>query len=231
MNSKQLNLYKTKTGNYWLPNPNADRVLIDIVNDRVFDEEIVKVAIENLKFGDNVLDIGSNFGQMAVLFSRAVGAGKVISFEADPWIFSVLQKNIAENNCRNVLSYHYAVWDKTGETLIYPEADFTVFDSWGSFGINPKASEGQKVKSIKIDDLPLPRPIKLIKIDIQGADLNALKGAKNTILQDKPVILFEYEHLFDGMFDTTWKDYEDFFKEINYTMEMISFNNYKAVSK
>ena len=229
-NVKNLNFYKTKTGNYWLPDPNKDRVLIDIVSNRIFDEEIVNTALNYIKFGDNVLDIGSNFGQMAVLFSKAVGAGKVVSFEADPWIYKVFQKNILENGCRNVISYNNAVWDKTGEILLYPEADFSKFDSWGSFGIDPTATAGQKIKSIKIDDINLPRPIKLIKIDIQGADLNALKGSKNLILTDKPIILFEHEELFDKQFNTSWKDYEDFFKEINYNIEKISINNYKATS-
>ena len=53
------------------------------------------------------------------------------------------------------------------------------------------------IKAVKIDDLIIKEKISFMKIDIQGKDLDALKGAKKTILNNKMPILFEYEKTFE----------------------------------
>ena len=64
--------------------------------------------------------------------------------------------------------------------------------------------------------LQIKEPISFIKVDIQGCDLFALQGAKETILKNKPAIIFEYEEQFQEEFNTTFNDYVEFVKSINY---------------
>ena len=208
-----VNLYHTASGNYWLPDPEKDCVLHAIINNHVWDNNLVQFVKSKVLPDSVILDVGGNFGQMAVLFSKI--AGHVHVFEAEPFIYTTLVKNLSENNCNNVTAHQVAVWHETGLDLFYPKADFNRFDSWGSYGIDPTAMDGQPIKSITIDSLNLPK-VDLIKIDIQGSDLNAMKGAVNTISKFKPTIIFEYEPLFNNQFNVKWEDYIVFIYNIGY---------------
>jgi len=58
-----------------------------------------------------------------------------------------------------------------------------------------------------------------MKIDVQGYDLEALKGAEKTILKHKMPIIFEYEEKFANEFNYTFKSFEEFINKINYKIE------------
>jgi len=223
---QQVYLYRTSTGEYWLPESRTDHLIQTIINNQIFDQPLLDEMTSRLKQGDTVLDVGSNFGQTAVLLSKAVGpSGTVLAFEAEPWVYEVLKRNIKQNLCTNTQVYFGAVWDELGQTLLYPKDDLVTYESHGSYGINPIADTGQSIPSITIDSLELDR-VDLIKIDVQGADLRAMKGCRSTIQQHRPTIIFEYEPSFDAMFNTTWQDYLDFIVEIDYRIvKTISYVN------
>jgi hypothetical protein len=221
MITKQLNLYSTTHGQYWLPPiPPGDSVLHTMINNQIWDRELVDYISTRVNSHSVVLDLGGNFGQMAVLFSRMVPAGQVHVFEADPFVYSAMVRNVEQNRCANVHCYNTAVWHESGKTLFYPQADFVRFESYGSYGIDPTATGGQQVQSITIDSLNLSQ-VDLIKIDIQGSDLNAMRGAVQTIAKYQPVIIFEYESLFDQQFATSWDDYVDFIASIGYRIVQV----------
>jgi FkbM family methyltransferase len=214
-----LTLYSTDTGDFWLPpDPGNDCVIQAIVNNQIWDNDVVSYIRDRITPNSMILDVGGNFGQMAVLFSKMLSLdGKVQTFEPDPFLYSVLCQNILQNNCTNVIFHNLAVWNESDKTLFYPKADFIKFESYGSYGIDPTATDGQLVNAITIDQLNLD-PVRIIKLDIQGSELNALKGAVNTINKWKPLIIFEYEQMFDSQFNVTWQDYLDFIESIDYTI-------------
>jgi FkbM family methyltransferase len=133
----------------------------------------------------------------------------------------VLKLNIGINRKSNITAFNLAVYDSCDELVFYPRQDFTRFQSYGSYGIDPKASEGRTVKTVTIDSMQFPAPVSLIKIDIQGADLFALRGAVQTIRRHRPAIIFEYEEQFQAAFNTSVRDYEDFVRAIGYRVERI----------
>jgi len=217
-NDRPLVYYETEQGNYYLP---ADAVNDLIANamrrGALFEPEIIETAHEYIQEGSMVLDVGANFGQMSILFSRRVGSsGRVLSFEADDYIHYILQKNLGANQCYNVKAYCGAVGKHSGETKFYPRQDFKRFSTYGSYGISPQALEGRIVQSLAIDDLHIKMPISLLKIDIQGSDLFALQGAVNTINIHQMPIIIEFEQRFQDEFGTTFQDYIDFFHDISY---------------
>lgn len=219
--------YHTSTGSYWLPYASPDHIIQTIIQNGIFDQPLIEAMKALVSPGDVYLDVGSNFGQSTVLMSYAVGpTGKVIAFEADPWIGSALKENIKQNKCTNTEVIIAAVWDESNLSLIYSSDDLVTFGSYGSYGIDPNATEGQQVKSITIDSLNLDR-VNLIKIDAQGSDLNVLKGARDTIRRLKPNIIFEYEQLFNNRFNTSWNDYLQFISDIDYRItQTISYDNH-----
>ena len=104
---ERAQLYETSTGRYYLPTDAPQDCLISCIKSGgVFEPEVVETAKAYMRPGSTVLDIGANFGQMSVLFSRFVGAGgQVHSFEADPFVYELLQKTLAANNCQNVTAH------------------------------------------------------------------------------------------------------------------------------
>lgn len=219
-NEKGLNLYDTPTGKFFLPDfLKKDIVANTIKRGLVYDNEIIELAKKYITSETSFLDIGANYGQMSVVVSKIIeskGKGKVYSFEAEPFVGEVLQKNVKLNNCKNVEIVLGAVHNKSGEKLIFPEPDFKRFDSYGSFGIDPEATAGRTVETLTIDELNIQEKISFIKVDIQGSDLFALQGAKNTILKNKPVIVFEFEEQLQNEFKTSFNDYVEFVRSINY---------------
>ena len=223
----------TATGNYFLPtDAHEDIIANDIISGNIFDEPIYEVAKRYIKPGTTVLDVGSNFGQMAVLFSKLVGdEGVVHAFEADDFVYSVLMKNIAENS-QNIISYFGAVHNRRDETLFFPVQDFERFSTYGSYGIDYVYGKGRPVKSIMIDDLDFEKPVSFMKIDIQGGDLLAMQGAIKTIAKYKMPIVFEYEYLFEEELNLSFQEYVDFVRTINYRFKnVINGNNFLIVAK
>jgi FkbM family methyltransferase len=217
-----LNLYNTPTGKFYLPaGLKKDIVCNTIQNGNYFEPDVIEVAKQYIKPNTGVLDVGSNYGQMAIFFSSLVANGVVYAFEAEPFIFKILTENIKLNNAENIKPVFGAVYNKTGVELVFPEPDFERFDSYGSYGIDPNAKQGRVVKSITIDSLNIQEPISFMKVDIQGSDLFALQGAKNTILKNKMPILFEFEEQFQNEFSTSFNDYALFVQSINYRFEKI----------
>lgn len=210
--------FSSKAGNWWLPTDNnADIIIKAMKRGDVFEQDIIDAARRFIVPGSVVLDIGSNFGQMAAAFSQMVGpSGTVHAFEADAFIYELLERNLKENGCDNVVAHFGAVWHDDGLTLFYPEPDFKRFGSYGSYGIDMKATSGRQVRSFTIDSLKIEDPISFIKVDIQGSDLFALKGSRETIARHQPAIIFEFEEQFQNEFGTSLDDYMNYIREIDY---------------
>jgi FkbM family methyltransferase len=165
--------------------------------------------------------------------SRFVGAGgQVHSFEADPFVYELLQKTLAANNCQNVTAHLGAVYDRSNQQLFYPVQDFKRFSHYGSYGIDPNATAGRTVKTLTIDGLNINTPISFMKVDIQGSDLFALRGAVETIKRYRMPIIFEFEQRFQAEFRTSFQDYVDFVNSISYRFEETVLNiNYLIVPR
>jgi FkbM family methyltransferase len=233
--TKNLTLYKTATGNYYLPtDAHEDVVANTIKSDQVFEKDVIDLASKYIKSGNTVLDVGANFGQMSILFSNMVGEnGKVHSFDADDWVYEIFNKNLEANNkTGNIIPHFGAVHNVAGETLIFPDQDFEEYGAYGAYGIDYNATKGREVKTITIDSLNIREPISFMKIDIQGGDLQAMQGAVKTIEKNRMPILFEYEYHFEEKYNMCFHDYVDFVQSINYKFhKVINGHNFLIIPK
>jgi FkbM family methyltransferase len=220
---KPLFFYNTSLGKYYVPaDATRDCIVACMKKGAIFEPEIVDVARRYIKKDSIVLDVGANLGQMSMLFAELTGAeGQVLSFEADDYIFRILQKNIDVNNHHNIRAYLAAVYDKDGKEMFFPVQDLKRFTSYGSYGLDPNAKEGRTIKTLTIDSLNIQDPISFMKIDIQGSDLFALKGAIQTIKKHQMPIIFEFEQQFQKDFNTSFQDYIDFIRSISYRVEEV----------
>lgn len=154
--------------------------------------------------GDGVLalDCGANIGVFTIELARHMtGWGRVIAIEAQELIYYCLAGNIIMNNCLNARAILAAVGEADGSMRI-PVLDYTASTSFGSLELKRATSEniGQKVdysessmadvRLMRLDSLHLPR-LDLIKIDIEGMELEALNGAADTIARLRPICYVE----------------------------------------
>ncbi|MBY0430749.1 MAG: FkbM family methyltransferase, partial [Rhodospirillales bacterium] len=162
-----MEYFVTPRGNFYLPGDAVqDVIATHMRSGHVYDEEVVAACLEYIRPGTAVIDGGTNFGQMTVLFSKATGPdGKVYSFEAEEYVHYILQKNIKANGCANTVVTHGALWDRVGLDMIYPEPDVSQWP-YGGYGLRPGMTEGRKVKTLTIDSLAIPEPISLMKLDL-----------------------------------------------------------------
>ncbi|MBV9564327.1 MAG: FkbM family methyltransferase [Bradyrhizobium sp.] len=174
-----------------------------------FDPLEVNMAVELLALrrkyhGDGVvaLDCGANIGVHTVEWAKAMtGWGSVLAVEAQERIYYALAGNIAINNCFNALAVHGAVSSESG-VLAIPNPNYFVPSSFGSLELRQRAGNefiGQpidyaqntvEVRKLALDEFGLPR-VDLIKIDVEGMEMEALEGAKATIGKSQPVMLIE----------------------------------------
>ena len=144
------------------------------------------------------LDCGANKGYWTVLVSgEALGSKEVIAVEPLPITFDCLSKNVALNN-RKVTLLRNAISSQTGKTMkLYYRGDHSGSTLEAAWNHTPNANtEIFDVLSRSIDDVlahaSQNKPYLVIKLDIEGHEMAALKGATRT-LECMPLIIFE-EH-------------------------------------
>lgn len=145
----------------------------------------------NLFRGDVVVDAGANIGVYSRFLSKCVGtAGTVHSFEPSPENFARLRAAVA--GLPNVLPRELAVSDTTGQQLLYISSCLNV-----DHRTYPTAGELRRtvsVRSTRLDDYFKPdQRVDLLKLDIQGYELHALRGAQRVLAENPTVkLLLEF---------------------------------------
>ncbi|MRR49705.1 MAG: FkbM family methyltransferase [Rhodocyclaceae bacterium] len=181
-----------------------------ILNASSFDPDEIDFALQLLTerrkcFGDGVIaiDCGANIGAHTIEWAQHMhGWGSVVAIEAQERIFYALCGNIALNNCFNARAIWGAVGSEVGSMQV-PMPNYLIPSSFGSLELRPSASNefiGQVIdyseeasvstRLLSIDSLALQR-IDLIKIDIEGMEMEALTGAIASIRKFRPQLMIE----------------------------------------
>lgn len=168
--------------------PEGDVVCDNIAKGIPAEEHLVYYFNKFIKPTDIIVEGGVYVGLHTVRFSQLASKGHVYSFEASKRNFDLTQLTLMNNNILNVSLYNKALYSQLG--------DIYLAESWtpdqDSITDIPTS---KKVECMTIDNLQLSK-VDFIKLDIEGGELEALKGAKNTINQHQPIITFEYlKHL------------------------------------
>lgn len=169
-----------------------------IFSNGTYEAGILYIFGKCLNNGDTFIDVGANIGLMSLFASNAVGEiGSIHSFEPEPDTFAILRKNIDLNKAGNIKAYNIALGAAQDTATIYT----TAFNR-GAASLMRKASsstEGTVVSISTLDEFVREHKISnvgLLKIDVEGWELEILKGAKETLGKtNAPILCIEYSKL------------------------------------
>jgi FkbM family methyltransferase len=172
----------------------------------------------------SALDIGANIGNHSIYFSEIFE--NIFAFEPNPRTFALLKANSEYASLkRNIRCFNFGLSDQNGR-LFFKSSRFNVGASHIVSETEKNVDDSIFMVDVKcadeIEELS-EKKISLIKIDIEGHELAALKGAKELIKNNKPIILFE-QHADDFLNGTS--DVLDYLKQFNYKFLTIERNFY-----
>jgi FkbM family methyltransferase len=161
-----------------------------VIKDGGYDPVETPLVKNWIKPGDTIIDAGANIGYYSVLTSRLAGpAGKVFSFEPSAANMKYLKKNIAANSAFNVTAERAAIASKDGELKLYISpvnfGDHRVFDYKGA-----EKRRSEAVQAVNLDNYMKGRgKVDFVKMDIQGAESDAIKGMNGIITNNSDIKL------------------------------------------
>lgn len=159
-----------------------------------FDPEVEAVLTRLAGPGVTCLDIGANLGFHTLVMARA--GASVHAFEAFPYNHSLLERNVAENRVGHLVRTHQvgcASAPGTGRVLM-EERSINLGSTFVLEGDDaaPDGHLAQRIDLARVDDLvPASETVDLVKIDVEGAELDVFRGMPRILERDRPVIVME----------------------------------------
>ncbi len=158
-----------------------------------FWEPSVQLALRDLiKPGSIVFDVGANLAGLSILMSRLTGPkGIVCAFEASPRIIELTHGNIIASGCNNIQLYHNAIYSESGKDLMIYAGGHLNDSIYNQGEFQDKI--GKLVKTMSLDDFVNHTGLipDVIKMDIEGAEFDALQGMQTKVLISKPHLILE----------------------------------------
>ena len=155
---------------------------------------IQKILTEHLRPGMVFYDGGANIGFFSLVAARLVGeTGKVFAFEPESEIVERLRENRRRNGFSWIDVEEAALYSRSGQIRFYRASALASPDrGTGRVMEQETATEGISVRAIALDDFVREHPAPdLIKVDVEGAETEVLRGANNLLGRRRPMIVCE----------------------------------------
>jgi FkbM family methyltransferase len=165
-------------------------------------EQEAKLFERIVKPDHNVIEVGSHIGLHAIPLARMATQGKVFCFEPQRILFQMLCANAALNNCVNLYAHNRAVGNRKGWIEV-STTDYSARWNYGSFSVErgfstegqfrgPQSSESIEICALDADPaIEALGAVRLIKIDVEGFEMQVLEGSHRLIEKHKPVLFVE----------------------------------------
>ena len=191
-----------------------------IVKTRCWEPETTQVFRELVKPGMTIVDVGANIGYFTLLSASLAGpTGQVHAFEPYPGYQERLKQNLAVNDLANVQLVPFALSDKVEKHELYKGLASARMHKWTH--TDPVFNQIHDVVVVRC--LPLDEyanrylnRIDVVKIDVDGYEMNVLRGGRESLKKYKPVVIIELfeEALVDA--GSSVRQLLDFFEELDY---------------
>jgi FkbM family methyltransferase len=186
---------------------------------------VQKILEARLRPGMVFYDLGANIGLFTLLAARLVGVeGTVFSFEPDPVVAARLRRNVERNRFSNVRVVEAGVWSSNGK------ADFVTADSSspdrgvGRFVTGESGASGTPIPCVTLDDFAKNSLAPdAIKCDVEGAEVEALRGAEMLLRTHRPWIVCEMHS------ESNEQRSREFLLRLGYRVDSVDTNHVLAV--
>jgi FkbM family methyltransferase len=191
-----------------------------------YEKELGDLLKKMLRSNDVFIDIGANIGYFSLLSANVSPSVKVISFEPGKDLFQKMKENFSINDSKNIVAINAAVGEINEEReLFLSDANNLGMSSFHQ----PENYSGRKEKVvvITIDDWYKTSglgKIDLIKLDIEGSELAALKGMSAVLEKQKPALIVEINPEILSLFDLKPLDIYNYLNQFNFDRFLISGN-------
>lgn len=211
----------------WVGNDNAGYLLLPYLIGR-YEHKTTRIFLHHLHLlGPDrcVIDIGANVGYYAIMAAwhfRHRGETTVFAFEPYPTAMWYLQKNVELNGLTNLLGVLQGLADKSGHAILYLNPNGITFGSLRSYA--PYLTQPCEISLTTLDEFMAHFPyvkVGLIKADIEGGELSAFLGGRETIERDRPVIIYEENEPALLAFGYTPSDVRNFLGAMGYRTTII----------
>ncbi|MGB7283376.1 MAG: FkbM family methyltransferase [Candidatus Acidiferrum sp.] len=163
-----------------------------------WEPEATGAVTSTVRQGMTVVDIGAHIGYYTLLFAKCVGpSGRVFSFEPLPGNFELLRKNVELNSLSQVRTFNQAVFSCASEITLSVSDDQPNPGSGSAY--LEKGVQQFRVSAVSLDGFCgefLIQP-DILKMDVEGAEYEVLRGGKEIINKFQPKLFIELHH-FDG---------------------------------
>jgi FkbM family methyltransferase len=198
-----------------------------LTKNQIYEPELFKLLANVLKRGDSFIDIGAHMGYVSMIASKLVGeTGRVVAVEPEVCNFAHMRKHIALNNIVNILAIQAAVGAESRETQLYINSDNDGGHALWNAGLHPynqKTREQnviRKVNMLCLDDIITQLgldAVRAIKIDVEGAEMEVLKGGENSLIDhDIPLVICEINTFGLHQMGTSERELRHFMSEMGY---------------
>jgi FkbM family methyltransferase len=201
--------------------------------DAIFEPETVAFLKSILKTGDTFIDCGANIGYYSIIAGDLVGpTGRVVGIEANPITYKFLTRNLEANNLPPGINC--ALSNKTGKLILYAPARSDVLSSLHK----NKLFDNDNVREFSVDARTLDEivteinlsKIDLIKIDVEGGELDILKSSTHIFAKFRPIFIVEYSPTTWSVFDASKDLLEHIVVTNNYVIREFSLEDNRLIS-
>lgn len=235
-----MNILETRHGRFMV-RPGNDLIGANLALHGHYELEVVNLCamIAGGYESGVVLDIGANMGTVTVPLAKLYPQYEVHAWEPQRVVFQQLCGNVALNHCHNVHAYNEAVSNVNGSVEI-DMPDYATNPNVGAWSMNEmvrknsqEAKAGGKkevVDCITLSGLGFSAPVRLVKMDVEGCELQVLKGAAGFLEVNKfPPIVYESWTQFDW-YQETAEEIKSLLTGVGYNLEVFG-NTVVAIHK
>lgn len=154
--------------------------------------EEVRFLRELVQPGDVVLDIGANLGALTVPLAQVPGVGTVHAWEPQPRVRELLEENVHLATPAGIVQVHAVALGAAPGTLHVPDMDYTAMGNFGGVALGDTGAVEVEVRTL--DSYQFQR-VNLLKADVEGAEVEVLRGARETIARCRPILYLENDRI------------------------------------
>jgi FkbM family methyltransferase len=198
-----------------------------LTQNQIYEPDLFELLAKVLRRGDSIIDIGAHIGYVSMIAAKLVGhTGRVVSIEPEIFNFEHIKRHIDLNHIDNILPIRAVAGAESRETQLYINSDNDGGHALWDAGLHPynKKTREQnvirKVDMLCLDDIVTQSgldAVRAIKIDVEGAELEVLKGGEKSLIDyDIPFVICEINTFGLHQMGTSERELRHFMHEMGY---------------